>query len=160
MEPAADRPRMPGYGIEPASPSGLLAWSWAEERLVRSHDYWFASVRPDARPHVMPVWGVVLEGAFWCSTSPASRKASNLRVNPAVTVTTDDASEPVVVEGVATIATDDAAVARFAAAMVAKYRNDAGLEFYAANLTVQVAPQRVIGIDTGAFTTSPTRWRF
>ena len=32
---------------------GLLAWEWAHERLVASHDYWLATVRPDApaAPH-------------------------------------------------------------------------------------------------------------
>ena len=34
---------MPGYGTLGAEEGiGLLPWAWAEERLVRSHDYWFA----------------------------------------------------------------------------------------------------------------------
>jgi len=58
-EPSASRPYMPGYGLlDAAQGAGLLPWSWAVERLQRSHDYWVATVRPDGRPHVMPVWGV------------------------------------------------------------------------------------------------------
>ncbi len=50
---------MPGYGLlDAAQGAGLLPWSWAVERLQRSHDYWVATVRPDGPPHVMPVWGV------------------------------------------------------------------------------------------------------
>jgi hypothetical protein len=50
---------MPDYGIaRPAAGSGLLPWSWAVERLERSHDYWVATIHPDGRPNVTPVWGV------------------------------------------------------------------------------------------------------
>ena len=60
----ADRPFMPGYGVLPADQgSGLLPWAEAERRLTASHDFWCATVRPDGRPHVMPVWGVWLDGA-------------------------------------------------------------------------------------------------
>jgi hypothetical protein len=52
----ASRPFMPGYGVAPASEgSGLLPWSWAEDKLRTSHDYWLGSVWPDGRPHLMPV---------------------------------------------------------------------------------------------------------
>ena len=35
---------MPGYGTLPATEGGgLLPWSWAEERLIRSHDFWLAN---------------------------------------------------------------------------------------------------------------------
>ena len=74
------RPHMPGYGILPAGEGiGLLPWSWAVERLERSHDYWLATVWPDARPHVMPVWGVWREDALWFSSSKTSRKARTWR---------------------------------------------------------------------------------
>src|SRR5262249_17191311 len=62
-EPIASRPHMPGYGTLPAGEGGgLLPWSWAEERLARSHDYWLATVTPDGAPHLMPVWAVWLDG--------------------------------------------------------------------------------------------------
>jgi pyridoxamine 5'-phosphate oxidase-like protein len=58
-EPKPSRPYMPGYGTKsPTEGRGLLPWSWAEERLAQSHDYWVATVQPDGRPHLMPVWGV------------------------------------------------------------------------------------------------------
>ena len=58
-EPRSGRPHMPGYGIlGPDGGTGLLPWSWAEERLRDSRNYWLATVRPDGRPHVMPVWAV------------------------------------------------------------------------------------------------------
>ncbi|HLY82411.1 MAG TPA: pyridoxamine 5'-phosphate oxidase family protein, partial [Acidimicrobiales bacterium] len=90
MEPTASRPYMPGYGIVgPDQGTGLLPWSWANERLTASHDYWLATVRPDGRPHVMPVWGVWQDGHIWFSSSGASRKTQNLAVNRRAAITTD-----------------------------------------------------------------------
>ena len=48
-EPHASRPHMPGYGTQgPTEGTGLLPWSWATERLTRSHDYWVATTRSTA----------------------------------------------------------------------------------------------------------------
>src|SRR6266487_2885480 len=114
--PRASRPYMPGYGIVgPTEGSGLLPWSWAEERLTASRNYWVASSWPDGRPHAMPVWGVWDAGAFWFSSSRRSRKARNLDFYPRCVVTTENAVEPVVVEGLAEVVTDPAALARMLA---------------------------------------------
>src|SRR5260370_12022207 len=94
------RPYMPGYGLLPAGEgTGLLPWSWAEERLKSSRNYWLVSCWPDGRPHAMPVWGMWHEGQFWFSSSKPSPKARNLTANPPCIVTTEDAANPVVVEG-------------------------------------------------------------
>ena len=85
-EPTASRPYMPGYGVV-AETEGMLPWSWAQERLERAHDYWVATVWPDGRPHVMPVWGAWFDGCLWFSSDGASRKARNLAANPACTRT-------------------------------------------------------------------------
>ena len=86
---------MPGYGIVgPTERTGLLPWDWARERLALSHDYWLATVWPNGRPHVTPVWGVWRDDALWFSCSRRSRKARNLDVNPWVVATTDDPGEP------------------------------------------------------------------
>src|SRR5207244_11433521 len=75
VEPVASRPYMPGYGtLGPEEGTGLLPWSWAEEQLTVSHDYWLASVWPDGRPHLMTVWGMLQVGALWDSSRGRSRK--------------------------------------------------------------------------------------
>ena len=103
---------MPGYGIRPADEgTGLLPWSWAEERLISSRNYWVVSSWPDGRPHAMPVWGMWHDGGFWFSSSRGSRKAKNLAENPRCVVTTEDAENPVVVEGVARLLTAPADLA-------------------------------------------------
>ena len=91
---------MPGYGTLPATEgSGLLPWSWAEERLIRSHDFWLATVTPQGAPHLMPVWAVWLSGRLWFSSANGSRKARNLSADARCTVSTDNPLEPVVVQG-------------------------------------------------------------
>ena len=42
-KPKASRPHAPGYGL-PAGNKGLLPWSWAEQRLKKSHNYWITTV--------------------------------------------------------------------------------------------------------------------
>jgi pyridoxine/pyridoxamine 5'-phosphate oxidase len=161
--PAVDRPHMPGYGVLPADAgSGLLPWAEAERRLTVSHDYWCATVRPDGRPHAMPVWGVWLDGRLWFSSSLASRKARNLAGDPRCTLTTDDAQNPVVVDGEAERVVDAQGIAAFVAAVNAKYDADVTVEFQdpEVNGTYAVRPITVIALTHGDFTGSPTRWRF
>ena len=99
---------MPGYGTLPAGEgSGLLPWSWAEERLARSHDYWLATVTTHGAPHLMPVWAVWHEDRLWFSSANGSRKARNLRADARCTFSTDNPLEPVVVQGRAERITGD-----------------------------------------------------
>jgi pyridoxamine 5'-phosphate oxidase-like protein len=162
-EPAADRPFMPGYGVLPADQgSGLIPWAEAERRLTASHDYWCATVRPDGSPHVMPVWGVWLRERLWVSSGLRSRKARDLAAEPRCTLTTDDAQNPVVVDGVARQVTDRAELERFVTAMNAKYGGGMTLEFLdpTVNGTFTVRPERVFALTHDDFTGSPTRWTF
>lgn len=154
---------MPGYGIlGPTDGTGLLPWSWAEQRLRDSRNYWLATVRPDGRPHVMPVWAVWDAGRLWFSSSLGSRKIRNLRAEPRCTVTTEDAAAPVVVDGVAEIVTDPAALERLLALENAKYATDYGIEMLdpQRNATVRFTPRWGFGLDSADFTGSPTRWLF
>lgn len=150
---------MPGYGVlGPDEGSGLLAWSWAAERLTDSHDYFLATVRPDGRPHMMPVWGVWSGSSLWFSSGADSRKARNIAGTAAVVVATDDASAPVVVEGSALRIEDGADVEWFAAALNAKYESDYPVQFFLDNACYRVDAARVFGIDTEDFAGTPTRW--
>jgi PPOX class probable F420-dependent enzyme len=153
------RPVMPGYGIAEGD-DGMLDWADVEARLAGSHNYWLATVRPDGRPHVMPVWAVWLGEAVWCSSAVGSRKARNLRRNPSCTITTEDGRRPVVVDGTAEIITDAGRIRSFLDATNAKY--DAGLadDFLdpVANATIRIAPHRIIALDEDRFTETPTRW--
>jgi PPOX class probable F420-dependent enzyme len=152
---------MPGYDIVgPDEGGGLLPWSWAEERLAASHDYWVASVWPDGRPHVMPVWGVWHDRSVWFSSSGGSRKARNLRADPRCVVTTEDASEPVVVEAVAELVADVDGLTVFLDQVNAKYETSYTLDFFdpAVNACFRAHPSWVFGLRQEDFSGSPTRW--
>jgi PPOX class probable F420-dependent enzyme len=161
--PQASRPYMPGNGIVgPDEGRGLLPWSWAEERLIASHAYWVATVRPDGRPHVMPVEGIWHDESLWFTSSVKSRKARNLRADPRCVVTTDNPIEPVVVEGVAEVVRDPGAIAELVSRINGKYAYEFTVEFLDpdVNATFRVRPHWVFSLDDKAFTETPTRWEF
>ncbi|RKS68753.1 PPOX class probable F420-dependent enzyme/PPOX class probable F420-dependent enzyme [Actinomadura pelletieri DSM 43383] len=162
-EPTAQRPHMPGYGVRgPDEGSGLLPWSWAVERLESARNFWLCTVRPDGRPHAMPVWGAWDGAALLFSSSAPSRKILNLRANPQVVVTTEGAEEPVVIEGHAEILTDGRDLQRFIDLVNSKYATRYRVDFLdpEVNATVAVRPQQAFGLAQGDFTGSPTRWSF
>lgn len=124
-EPRRERPTFPaGYGL-PDDDTGLLEWSDVERRLVESKHYWLATVRPDGRPHVIPRWGVWVDGAFYYDGSPTTRHARNAEANPATTLNLENGWEAVILEGtsVATRADAEGLGERLAAAF-AKYHGD------------------------------------
>jgi len=94
-----DRPELPeGYGVEETGP--YLSWAAVEERLTGAAEYWLASTRPDGRPHVVPRWGVWLDGRFWYDGSPHTRHALNLEYNPACALHLQSGTVVTIVEGV------------------------------------------------------------
>jgi nitroimidazol reductase NimA-like FMN-containing flavoprotein (pyridoxamine 5'-phosphate oxidase superfamily) len=116
--PRADRPEFPdGYGL-PSSTEGLLDWADVEARLVAATTYWLATTRPDGRPHVVPRWGVWLDGHFWYDGAATTRHARNAQRNPACALHLEDGTRAVIVEGEtqATRADADGLGARLSAA--------------------------------------------
>jgi PPOX class probable F420-dependent enzyme len=98
-EPVAGRPSFPaGYGV-PSDPDGMLPWSWAEDQLEASRNYWIVTVRPDGSPHSVPVWGLWVDGAVVFSTSPDSRKGRNLDRDPRVVINLESGDDVVILEG-------------------------------------------------------------
>jgi PPOX class probable F420-dependent enzyme len=163
VEPRPSRPYTPGYGIKgPDEGSRLLPWSWASERLAASRNYWVITLWPDGRPHVMPVWGVWDDEAVWFSSSLRSGKARNAAADPRCAVTTEDAAEPVVLEGRAEVIADTDAIGRVVDRMNVTYDAGMTVDFLdpVANATIRVRPNRAVGIAHDDFTGSPTRWVF
>ena len=154
--PKAARPRMPGYGM-PSGTKGLLPWKWAEERLQASHNYYVMTVRPDATPHAMPVWGIWVDDRFYFSTGAKSRKARNLAANASCVVCTENAAEAVVVEGSASMLEDAARLGAIAPHYARKYKSftldpKMGPIF-------EVRPKVAFGLREKTFKAT-TRWTF
>ncbi|HEX2550812.1 MAG TPA: pyridoxamine 5'-phosphate oxidase family protein, partial [Nocardioidaceae bacterium] len=75
----------PRYGDASATPP---PWSEIERRLTDAQLYWLVTVRPDGRPHAVPLVGVWHDGAFAFCTGAEEQKHRNLEGNNHVAVTT------------------------------------------------------------------------
>jgi Pyridoxamine 5'-phosphate oxidase len=166
-EPSPSRIHAQGYGF-PKSKNGLLAWSWAEQRLKKSHNYWITTVKPGVTPHgvsphTMVVWGLWQDGRFIFSTGSQSRKAKNLAKNPNCIICTEHAHEAVIVEGVAEIA-DVAARRKMLSAYQRKYKFDMSsvkADILAMKEPVfSVRPSVVFALWEKHFQSKSTRWKF
>ena len=71
----------------------------AEERMSREQNIWIASVRPDGRPHLVPVWFTWVENKIYLCTEPGSVKARNLTSNNLVALALEGGTHPVICEG-------------------------------------------------------------
>ena len=98
VEPRAERPYMPGYGINKDT-KDVLPWRWAVDVLNRARIPVLSTVRPDGRPHAMPLWGLWLGDVYCLSTAITSVKSNNLKVNDRCVVTAEDGDDAVIVEG-------------------------------------------------------------
>jgi len=163
---------MPGYGL-PEGSKGLLPWSWAEQRLKKSHNYWIATIKPgsslqngsprNTSPHTMVVWGLWQDGRFLFSTGSKSRKARNLAQNPNCVVCTEHANEAVIVEGTTEIA-EVPARRKFLPTYERKYKFDMS-KMKSDILSMKepvfaVRPRVVFGLWEKHFIEKSTRWTF
>src|SRR6266496_992089 len=155
-EPEATLPHMPGYGIS-RKKMGMLPWKWAADRLTKSKQYFIATTRPDGTPHVMIVWGLWIEDAFWFSTGRKSRKAQNLSVNPRCVVCSENSEQAVILEGTVKIVEDAKVLKAVFAAYKKKYKIDpSGM----GEPVFRVRPRVAFGLYEKKFGETATRWRF
>jgi hypothetical protein len=163
LEPKSTHPHWPDALGKSSDTASLKPWSWALERLQNSHNYWIATSRLDGRPHLMLVWGVWWQDAFWFSTGSRTRKARNLAGNPHCAIGTEKADEAVVLEGTAQEVSDRSVWKELIAIYNRKYGGDLGpLLESSGSLIFRVTPQTVFGQDEHAenFTEAVTRWTF
>ncbi|HLO17718.1 MAG TPA: pyridoxamine 5'-phosphate oxidase family protein, partial [Anaerolineales bacterium] len=92
------RPTFPkGYVDKPVS---FLTWDWVTAQLTESKAYWLCSVRPNGRPHVIPRWGVYVDGKVYYDGSPETRHSRNIESNPNVSLHLENGTEAIILEGI------------------------------------------------------------
>jgi hypothetical protein len=118
-DPVVER-NLDGYGAP------MIPWSRVRERLDEGftqapetggpnrHTAWLATVGPDGAPHVVPVGVMWVDGAFYFTTGPNTRKGKNLAWNPKCAVTVATHPFDLVAKGAAVKVTDDAKLQRIA----------------------------------------------
>lgn len=121
VEPKTER-NLDGYGAAP------IAWSRVRQRLDEGftqapktggpsrHTTWLTTINPDGSPHVMPLGSLWIDGAFYFTSGPGTRKGKNLSRDPRCALAI--ASEPfdLVIEGDARRVTNAATLERLAEA--------------------------------------------
>jgi len=175
-EPVAER-NLDGYGAPP------IPWTRVRERLEEGltqapgtggpdrHTCWVATVRPDGRPHVVPVGVLWVDGRFYFNAGATTRKARNLARNPQCVITVATSPFDLVVEGEAVKVTEEAKLQRIAEVYAsqgwqATVRDGALYAEYSAPSAgpppwdlYEVTPATVFALGT-AEPYGATRWRF
>jgi Pyridoxamine 5'-phosphate oxidase len=161
-EPKASRPHWPdALEAPPDATTGLKPWTWGLERLEKSHNYWIATSRPDGAPHLMLVWGIWWQDAFWFSTGAQTRKSKNIMANPRCVIGTDQADEAIILEGIAHQITDRTVWKELVQIYNRKYGGDVGpLLEGSGSYVFRVEPRVAFGQDEHAdnFAQAMTRW--
>ncbi len=148
---------MPGYDMMFQKDRSSLPWKWAVDNLAKAHNYYLATTRSDGRPHVMPIWGIWLDHAFYFSTGKKSRKSKNLSLNGYCVICPENAANAVILEGTAKRLRKGSLREKVITTYKRKYHSD--LAEYATDPIYEVRANVVFGIsqNLGA---NPTRWRF
>ena len=167
-EPVDER-NFDGSGTPP------IPWDRARERFEEdagiSPTHWLATVRPDGRPHVMPVWTVWVDDAFYFVAGATTRKRKNLAQHAHCVIAVASSGLDLIVEGEATKVSDDTRLQRIANAYAVQGWHpvvQSGV-FYADDAVsgadpppydvYEVVPVTVFGLGTDE-PYGATRWRF
>ena len=160
-EPARERPDSPpkSYGV-PRKGGTFIEWPDVVERLRTASGYWLATVTPGGRPHVVPIWGVLVGDDLFLETGdPGTIKNRNLAVHKEIAVHLDGVDDVVLVRGRATPAAPDADLgAAMAAAFHEKYPGyEPGPTDWDRGGLIRIEPATLL-----AWREMPTatRWRF
>ena len=156
------RPATPGYFKADTEGTGLIDWEPIAARFAASKNYWVSTASKSGKPHAMPVWGVWLDDRFAFSTSPASRKAHNLRANPRIAVHLEDGNAVIVIEGRARELRAPPELSAFLVAYNPKYRWNFTADQVAEGV-FEMTPEVAfawLGGEGDAFGGTATRWRF
>jgi nitroimidazol reductase NimA-like FMN-containing flavoprotein (pyridoxamine 5'-phosphate oxidase superfamily) len=136
------------------------------------HTTWLATVRPDGRPHVMPLGVLWVDGALYFNAGPGTRKARNLARNSHCVITVATFDFDLVFEGQAQRVLDEDELRHIAgvyeeAGWETSEIRDGGLygEYSAPSAgpppwyVYRVKPETVFALGTSDHY-GATRWRF
>ena len=110
------------------------------ERLESEQNIWLATTRPDGRPHLVPIWFVWVNEAFYICTERKSVKARNLRLNPRACVALESGAQPILAECHASLI-EQPYPAEVTAAFFAKFEWDITTD-QQYNILIALHPQR------------------
>jgi len=118
-EPATDK-NLDGYGAP------LIEWQRVVDHLdsgitqgpdtggPNRHTCWLATTNPDGTPHVMPLGALWVDGVFFFTSGPGTRKSKNLAAQQNCVISVATHSFDLVFEGRAEKVTDEPTLRRIA----------------------------------------------
>ena len=124
--------------------------------LSRPRPAKLATVRPDGRPHVVPIWFDLDGEQLLFTTGENTVKARNLRHSPWVSLCVDDEAPPftyVKVDGTVTFSDDLDELRQWATRIGGRYMGQAQAEAFGARnavpgeLLVRLTPTAILGED-------------
>ncbi|MCL6511182.1 MAG: pyridoxamine 5'-phosphate oxidase family protein [Anaerolineae bacterium] len=74
-----------------------------DPRLLSERNIWLATVRPDGRPHLVPIWFVWVRERIYICTESRSVKVRNIAANPRASAALENGNQPIIAEGRATV---------------------------------------------------------
>jgi general stress protein 26 len=91
-------------------------WAEVQTRWSQAGTTFLATVRPDGRPHMVPIGAVTLgENTFYFTSGQDTRKDKNLANNPVCVLSASSADYDLIMEGVVARVTDPTLLQRLAA---------------------------------------------
>ena len=128
--------------------------------MTKSRNYWICTVRPDGRPHSIPVWGFWLDGTLYFGTGRSTRKARNLANNSALSIHLESGDDVVILEGnaVEVDLADKPTLKKLDAASRAKYKMPLVMD--SESMIYAVRPRIVLAWTESDFPNNATRWQF
>ena len=112
-----------------------------------------ATVRPDGRPHVAPVWFDLDGDTFVLTTGENTVKGRNMRRDPRVSLCIDDQEPPfrfAVIEGIARLTAEDTDLLHWTTRIGGRYMGAQRADEYGqrnaapGELLVRVTPQKIL----------------
>ncbi|WP_046770112.1 pyridoxamine 5'-phosphate oxidase family protein [Jiangella alkaliphila] len=153
--------------------SATTPWADAVAALAAADTYWLSTVRPDGRPHVVPILGVVVDGGFHFAAWPGSVAGRNLAADPRCVVAVTAGGIDIAVEGLAAPVRDEPVLQAVAARYLDQYDWPVDIRdgvFHAEGAPTAgpgpfnvyaLTPSTGFGYGSGADDDyNPTRWRF
>lgn len=76
-----------------------MAWSDIRPTLETTKVYWIATVRPDGKPHAIPIWGAWVGDVYYFEGGTDTRWGRNLLANTAMAVHLEQGNLAIMIEG-------------------------------------------------------------
>jgi len=114
-EPIAEQMPTPNNADFQAPPT-IKPWAEILDLVAKGGTTWLATMRPDGRPHVVPVGAEWIDGTYYFTTGQGTVKGDNLSHNPHCVITISNGGFDLVFEGEASKVSDIEKLERIARA--------------------------------------------